>query len=736
MQHKFFLLLLFLITGSLLLPAQNTVPEQRVSIEGKTYILHLIREDETIFSLCQSYKIEQKELVAANPDLLFGLKPGNIIKIPVTQDTGFIEHKVKRKQTVFSIARQYKITLEELYRFNPSAKRGIKRGQILRIPMPAMPAIPAPPQKETEQVITATDIREIPDRHQPSERLKPRTKYFYHQLESGETLFDLEKRYGLSRDSLLAINPVLEKGILPGATILVPSGQLPVVFSEPVNENEFTRHTVQADENIYDVATAYHVKISELKNVNPELEYRELLAGEELLIPDKSVRVKVLAENLTDTLLTMPSYEVKHHYQEMPEPCQTDPFNKKESYRIAVMLPLFLDANDTINRIPLTDKELLADSVFMSTYRQGTPLPKDTFKIRSEKIIDPRSENFMHLYEGILMAADSLRKQGMESELYVFDTNRNSLVIDSLLQLDIFRKMDLIIGPVYPNLQRSVSAFSAENHIPMVSPLSLAGSFEHDNPYYFKVNPNKDFLIRETAHWITDEFFDKNLIVLKMGNYQYLPEAKLVDLCREKLYSTGYYDQCRDVLYHECDFETEGIWGLQRILSSDRENVFIIPAVNEGQISVAVTNLNTLAEQNHVRLVGLSGFKGYQSIQAEYFHQVQLQYLTHYFVDYDSIPVNQFIATFKKQFATEPNEFSFQGFDLAYYFMSALQKYGKDMVHCIPDFRIKLNQLNLHFQKVSPTGGYMNCGLFKIGYGKDFSIKNEGLYNPNYLLHN
>ena len=68
-------------------------------------------------------------------------------------------------------------------------------------------------------------------------------------------------------------------------------------------------------------------------------------------------------------------------------------------------------------------------------------------------------------------------------------------------------------------------------------------------------------------------------------------------------------------------------------------------------------------------------------------------------------------------------------------FMSALQKYGKDMVHCIPNFRMELNQLNLNFQKVSPTGGYKNYGLFKIGYNKDFNIKNKGFYKPNYLLH-
>ena len=120
------------------------------------------------------------------------------------------------------------------------------------------------------------------------------------------------------------------------------------------------------------MATAYRVKISELKDANPELEYRELIAGEELLIPDKSIRLKVFDENLSDTILTLPSYEVRYKYQGLPEVCKADTLNQDKLYRIAVMLPLFLDANDTINRIPMSTKELLADSVFMSTYKRGT----------------------------------------------------------------------------------------------------------------------------------------------------------------------------------------------------------------------------------------------------------------------------------------------------------------------------------------------------------------------------
>ena len=116
---------------------------------------------------------------------------------------------------------------------NPSAKKGIEPGQILRIPV-----ITSPVQNEINET-TSSDIQEMPEKPL-ADNFKKRTDYFYHQLESGETLFDLEKKYGLPKDSLLAMNPILEKGILPGVKIRVPASQLPVILSEPVNETNLS----------------------------------------------------------------------------------------------------------------------------------------------------------------------------------------------------------------------------------------------------------------------------------------------------------------------------------------------------------------------------------------------------------------------------------------------------------------------------------------------------------------
>jgi hypothetical protein len=213
-----------------------------------------------------------------------------------------------------------------------------------------------------------------------------------------------------------------------------------------------------------------------------------------------------------------------------------------------------------------------------------------------------------------------------------------------------------------------------------------------------------------------------------MGDYSQIPEGELVKLLREKLTLQGARNTAGNIFFHEYRLSTDGAEGLKALLSTDRENVFIIPSETEAQISVAVTTLNALAEHYPVTLIGLSNFQRYKSIQTEYFHRTKLTYLTPYFVNYESSVVNQFIRKFRRHFYAEPNQYSFQGYDVTFYFMSALFRYGKDFTGCLPRLRVTLTQSEPVFEKVNQDGGgYMNTGLFIMQYEQDYDIRMKGV---------
>ena len=103
---------------------------------------HQVQAGETIYSIASRYGLKTEELIKANPGLTAqSLKAGTKITIPSTDlfsEGGCREmHKVKRKETIWGIAHEYGISLDELVKANPEiATPGykLKKGSFLCIP--------------------------------------------------------------------------------------------------------------------------------------------------------------------------------------------------------------------------------------------------------------------------------------------------------------------------------------------------------------------------------------------------------------------------------------------------------------------------------------------------------------------------------------------------------------------------------------------------------------------------
>jgi len=615
--------------------------QNQVEISGVKYVLHTVKKSETVFSICQKYKVSQKEILQANPGMAAILQAGSTVKIPVKNpeiqepvkvevaksaqvDTELYYHKVGKKQTIFSIAKQYGLTANELIKNNPELTNGLVVGQVLKIPVKAVAPAPSEPASAQQSM----------------------TKY---KVEKGETLFSLAARFG--------------------------------------------------------------VEVTDLKNANPSLFSRSLEAGETILIPSKPEVVNKIQEVQNNAV---PKIE------EPVSPLNCNPIQGRnlQKYKAGLLLPFHLPGNDQVNPGSL-DKAVLLSKIRMNL--PAAPVSGDTTATVGLTNIESRIIPFLEFYEGVLIAVDSLRSKGMNIELDVFDAS-NSAMINALLQLEEFRNLNLIIGPVYPELQENVAAFAAKNRIPMISPLSPVGSFEQNNSWYFKVNPTKEFQFEQTANYIGKEFLDKNFILLHLSGKSNSSEAKLAQMSMERLSGRN-----NNSLFHQYDFQQQGVNSIKPILSETGENVFFIPTDNEAQVSVAVTNLTALAENYNIVLMGTPTLIKLKSIQTENFHRIRLRYLSHYFIDYNKPLVRRFVGQYREAFSAEPTQFSHQGYDVAYYFLSALYRYGKDFRNCLPEYPMEMTQMHFNFQKISPLGGFMNTSLFVTAYERNFDILNYGV---------
>jgi LysM repeat protein len=109
------------------------------TIGGINYYLHTVEKGQTLFAIAKFYKIEVNDLVIENPEAIDGLKPGQVLKIPiqkkktvkseVVDTSNCIVHVVEKGQTLYSITKQYNVTDDVLKKLNPELLNGLKTGQ-------------------------------------------------------------------------------------------------------------------------------------------------------------------------------------------------------------------------------------------------------------------------------------------------------------------------------------------------------------------------------------------------------------------------------------------------------------------------------------------------------------------------------------------------------------------------------------------------------------------------------
>jgi hypothetical protein len=115
-----------------------------------------------------------------------------------------------------------------------------------------------------------------------------------------------------------------------------------------------------------------------------------------------------------------------------------------------------------------------------------------------------------------------------------------------------------------------------------------------------------------------------------------------------------------------------------------------------------------------------------QSIETENLHNVNLRYLSTFFVNYNLPAVTAFVENFKTEFGTEPSLFAFQGYDISTFFLKLLHKNEKFTAKQASDEATGLLHATYHFKKLSDFGGYTNDSFTVVEYANTFEVKALG----------
>ncbi len=614
-------------------------------------------------------------------------------------------HLTKKGETEFSIARAYGITVQELEKENPVIEKGLKAGQSLRIPF----------GEKNDKTIRTEKTEKVPVAVKTGKPVRDNVNFNYHKLAAGETLFALSKKYGVSEDEIIRNNPGKEINKLPlGSEIIIPKRQFNSTESKlPLPETNIIQHKVIRGENLYSIAEKYGITVKELRRENKGLLFPRV--DEYIRVP-----VQIVADNAKQAVSKVDSVPVlktgKPVNQTTEGPGEITRVNSlKGSFNVALLLPLNFEENSV---------RAVIDS---STIVKGKPVIKVIS--RPEEWILPESLDFLELYEGALIAADTLRSLGLNITINVFDIKSDTMEVKRLIESGSLKDMDLIIGPVYSSSLSIVASYANTINVPVVSPVPLMSNAPlNNNPFLYKVNPSVEVAQDQIARRLIN-YTGNNFVFIHSDSLHVDPE---IDLFKRKIFrSLTTKIPYEDIKFKEFIFYSrsalveDSINRLEHALSNQTGNFVILASEDPPMISECIANLKTLSKDFDIHVMGYPVIRELDNEDWKDYYDLGIELYTPFWINYNASDVKNFNKSFREKFLTEPAEgsFAWEGYDILYYFLSGLTIHGKNFISDPDIHNPDLLMTSFRFRRINEGSGFENQKLYLIKYTNDMDIK-------------
>ena len=583
----------------------------------------------------------------------------------------YFVHIVEKKQTLYGIHKQYKVPIASISAANQGLEGGLSVGQKILIPIP----------------------------------LSNQNYYMNHVIKKGETLYGISKIYHSSVADLKSINPELnESEIQIGQVIVVPkvglistskpSDQLiennqselntknekPIRLNTVTSEDTIVKHTVLAHETLYSIAKRYMVTPDDIRKRN-DLSTSGLKVGDIILVPVKKVNYEV-QEGKVDSSFTF----VRNTDKKLKQ------IIKKPVYKVALLLPLMYESNKSVMNRPV--------------------------RVGDIEKLHPITSVSADFYHGFKMAADSLSKAGLNAEIYIYDTKRDTNTIAAIFKKNDFSDVDMIVGPFFQDEVTYVAKYCRQYRIPMVLPVNADNSVLYQNPFVYKTTASTMSQMDGMVDFLTKDYSRYNICIVKPSSAE---DKALYDRARDRYNSAvkanGYTP---NIIELDLGSTSGKDWSYK--LRKDTVNIIVVPSNDVKFVTSVFTrvnnvlNTNTYAKGMKVIVFGLEDWNRIDDIDVKHRMRSEQHYASYRFLDYDNNQTNNFINSYRAQIGADPGISGVQGFDVGYYFLSAMYLYGSHYTDFLDMYSIELIQNKFKFTSVSSGNGMENSATCIVKY--------------------
>lgn len=622
------------------------------------------------------------------------------------QEIKNVSHTVKQGQTLFSIAKLYNSTVDDILNANPGCTTILSIGQVLTVPSGS--AANAEATQSTAQNVAANTAQ-------------PKAATRKHTIKWGETLYRLSVNYNVSVEAICAANPGLSpENFHAGDVITIPASdangaketdttQKETNDGEKVNAGEknndeekaakekielpegiIALHNVMYDETVGSICEMYNITSDDLIKANPILQEKLLMEGMVLNIPVPTLNLQeepAASDTIKNAAEGGGGAAVEEEIETELTAEGSKSMNPQKKYK---------------KMARLSEDKVLNVAVILS-FMLDSYAPKEQARL-------------VEYYEGFLMAVEELKREGYSFIINTYDAGPKDKSLDSLFASGALDYTELIIGATYSSHTKELAQFAKKNEIPLVIPFSSKTEEAIDNPMVFVASSVNSYVVPKVCTKFVEEFSTANIVFVddaKNGN-----KTEFINALKAELDKNSIQHRTIDM---------KQVTSTVKELQANKKSVVVVPT------SASATTLNTilpsLIDAKGKGKIILFGYPEWQ-IHAKNTRNMMYEIDTYFYATFYSNEVFPSVNHFQKSFVNWYNHgiqniyprYGMLGYDTGRFFLLAASKYGKELGMRINETPSKPIQSAFLFERIGEDGGYVNTKYFFVHYTPKYTV--------------
>ena len=327
-------------------------------------------------------------------------------------------------------------------------------------------------------------------------------------------------------------------------------------------------------------------------------------------------------------------------------------------------------------------------------------------------------KKMVEFYRGLLMAADSVRKSGVNLDIHAWDCGSTTAQVEALLpQLS---ELDVLFGPAQATQIQPVAEACKERGIRLVLPF-YSGQVLQDYPLVYNATAPNSIHYEAAVKKLLSYYPDKNYVIAHSGNPDNKGRALTESLAAALAQRTGTprtFELAGDDFAYESAF------------NQFRQNVIVLDNSNVATLNSLLAHLKAFKAKHSQYRISLLGFDGWQddaTVALEDLFAFDTFIVSPYYYNMWDDRTKEFESNYMSNFHTSVilnnPRFAALGFDLGCYFMSGLANLGDTFEQMQSGIQQQPYQSWLRFERNTSGISFFNSFVQFIHYTTDNKVE-------------